>query len=79
MTEAWTPVSIRHLDPRHLVDPYTFSSRISTGDGEDLTQWLHDNQMIWTLAYDRDINIHTYTLLFQREEDATLFKLRWSS
>ena len=76
---GWTPVSINHLDPKWLHNPYTFEQVLRINTGEDILQWLRDHEIPWTLETgDRPPIHYTGRILFKREEDATLFALRWS-
>jgi hypothetical protein len=78
MTEDWTPVDINHLDPQWLHNPYTFEQILRINTGEDVLEWLRDHEIQWTLeAGERGLIHYTGRILFKREQDATLFALRW--
>ena len=78
---GWTPVSIYHLEPHLIICPVTFECIIRTDAGEDITEWLADNKIHWTIeeceSVQEPIMLFTYRLLFKCEEDATMFALRW--
>ena len=76
--QGWTPVDIRHLLPQRRRCPETFSELLYIG-GEDVTQWLREMEIHWTYLYNKAMMQPMPILLFKREEDATLFALRWSS
>jgi len=73
---GWIPVSINHLNPKWLRCEYTFEHRLMI-DGEDVSQWLREMEIQWTYDYNSKTMMWPI-LLFKREEDATLFALRWS-
>ena len=77
MTEDWTAVDIRHRNPLRLRCEYTFEHRIMIDD-EDVTEWLREMEIQWSYAYNKTMMQPIPILLFKREEDATLFALRWS-
>lgn len=78
MTEewSWTPVDIRHRKPLLLDDPATFQRRIMIDD-EDVTKWLRDRNIQWTLSYSMRAQGAEPVLKFRNERDATLFIMRW--
>ena len=75
---GWTPVDIRHRNPMRLRCENTFEHRLVI-DGEDVSQWLREMEIQWTYLYNKAMMQPMPILLFKREEDATLFALRWSS
>lgn len=74
---GWTPVDIRHRNPQRLRCENTFTHRLVIDD-EDVTQWLREMEIQWTYLYNKAMMRPMPILLFKREEDATLFALRWS-
>jgi len=74
---GWTPVDIRHRNPLRLRCEYTFEHRLMIDD-EDVSQWLREMEIQWTYLYNKGMMRPMPILLFKREEDATLFALRWS-
>lgn len=76
MTEDWTRVDIRHLDPLNIMDPATFQNHIDIG-GKNVTKWLNDRKISWSLSYKMNIMGAEPVLLFEHEKDAALFIMRW--
>ena len=79
MTDDWTRVDIRHLNPLNIMDPATFQNHIDIG-GKNVTKWLYDRKISWSLSY----KMHPMgpmgsepVLLFEHEKDAALFIMRW--
>jgi len=79
MTTDWTPVDINHLGVKWSHNPNTYEQELLTNTGENIIQWLRDNQIQWTLQRaERPLIHYTGVLLFKREEDAVMFLLRWA-
>jgi hypothetical protein len=78
MTEEWdwTPVDIQHRKPLLLRHPDTFQRRIMIDD-EDVTEWLRDRNIQWTLSYSMRARGAEPVLRFRNECDAALFMMRW--
>jgi len=70
MTEDWIPVNIRQCAPSWIIYQSQFTRYLAI-DGQDVPQWMRDNDIDWTYEFDSPV------LRFKREEDAALFKLRW--